>query len=142
MIIKITPDKERAKMILNRVYERESFISKTDFNEFSSIGAENYYELIKELITALMLLEGFKTTGENAHKELIELLSETKKFNKEEIEIIDDLRIKRNKLLYEGKAIENIYIKNKKYKLEEIINKLKKILEKELKGDRVQELAD
>ena len=132
MIIKTTPDKEKVNALLKRVKEREAFISKIDTSEFSSIKAENYYELIKELIVSLMNLKGIKTIGENAHKELIELLAKDTRFNNEEIELIDDLRIKRNKLLYEGRAIEEIYLRNKKQKLEAIINKLKLSLTKDL----------
>jgi len=124
MIIKVFPDKERVKMILNRTEERIRYISYIDVKEFYSIKAENYYEIIGELITALILLSGFKTTGENAHKELIQLLSKNKMFSEEEISLIDDLRIRRNKFLYEAKPIELVYIENnqEKLKLKKIVN--------------------
>ena len=133
MIIKITSDKERAKTALNRIEERIRYASHIDINEFYSIKAETYYEIIRELISALMLLRGFKTVGENAHKELIELLAKDKKFGEEEIRLIDDLRIRRNKFLYESKRIELIYVKNNNANLRKIINKLKEELEKRLK---------
>lgn len=125
MIVNVTPDKERVKMTLERIEERIRYISHINIKEFYSIKAENYYEVIRELIGALMLLKGFKTVGENAHKELIELLAKDKKFSEEEIRLIDDLRIRRNKFLYEAKRIELAYVQNNKNKLETLINKIK-----------------
>jgi len=133
MIIKVFPDKERVKMTLKRIEERIRYISQIDIKEFYSIKAENYYEVIRELISGLLLLKGFKTVGENAHKELVELLAKNKKFSEEEIRLIDDLRIRRNKFLYEAKPIGLIYIENNKDKIEAIINKLKKELKEKLK---------
>ena len=132
MIIKITPDRERAKMILKRIEEWISYLPHIDTNKFYSIKAENYYEIIRELIGALILLSGSKTVGENAHKELIELLSKDNKFYEEEIRLIDDLRIRRNKFLYEAKRIELIYVENNKNKLESLISKIKKELKERL----------
>lgn len=133
MKIKISPDRERAKMILKRAEERIRYISNINVKEFFSIKAENYYEIIRELISALVLLKGFKTIGENAHKELIEILSKDKSFSEEEIILIDDLRIKRNKLLYEAKPITLVYLNNNKDKLEKLISKLKRELKERLK---------
>lgn len=130
MLHKILPDKEKAKSILKLVSEREKFVSSIDNEKFSTILAENYYEIVKELATALLLLDGFRAIGENAHKETIDNLSKYKEFSDSEISILQDLRIKRNKSSYEGKPIDPSYIANKKDFLLEIINKLKKIVEK------------
>ena len=81
----------------------------------------------------MVLLSGFKTVGESAHKELIELLSKSKRLSEEEIKLVDDLRIRRNKFLYEWKRIELTYVENNKEKIEALVNKLKKELEEKLK---------
>lgn len=128
MIIKITPDKEKTKSILNLIKNRESFLSSMDIQKFSTIAAENYYEIIKELISILLLLDGFKATGENAHKDAIDYLSNYKEVNEAEIVLINDLRIKRNKSCYEGKEINPTYLSNNREKLLFIINKLKQII--------------
>jgi hypothetical protein len=132
MIIKILPDKEKAKSILRLVKDREEFLPLIDIEKFPTIAAENYYEIIKELITTLLIFDGIKTLGENAHKELVECLSKYKEFDEKEIRAIDDLRIRRNKSLYEGMGIDTDYIKNKKVQLVAIINKLKEITGKRL----------
>jgi hypothetical protein len=132
MIIRITPDKEKARSMINMIKDREIFLSSVDIGKFSTIAAENYYEIIKELASVTLLLDGYKATGENAHKDLIDYLNNYKEITEEEIIIMDDLRIKRNKSSYEGKRIESIYLQNKKDKLILIINKLKKLVNNRL----------
>jgi len=132
MIIKVTPDKEKVKSILNLIEGREKFVSTIQTSEFSTIVAENYYEIIKELIISLLLLDGLKTTGDGAHKEMIEQLSKHNIFSDNEIALLDDLRVKRNKSSYEGKPIDKIYLENKKADLNIVIDKLKNLIDKKL----------
>ena len=130
MMLKITQDKERAKSIFGMIKEREKFVKNINGNKFSTIIAENYYEIIKELCTAIALTNGYKFIGENAHKELIDFM---KNYNisENELRMMDDLRVRRNKSSYEGKPIGQIYLDNKKEDLLTIIKKLKDIFGKE-----------
>jgi hypothetical protein len=132
MIIKISPDKEKARSMIKLIDDRMKFINSINNPEFSTIIAENYYEIVKELASAIILLDGFKAIGEFAHKELFEFLSKYKDFEEFEIALMDDLRIKRNKSCYEGKKIEYSYIENKGRDLKRIIGKLKLLLNKKL----------
>ena len=125
MIIKTALDKEKVKSILNLSNEREKFVYSIDHKKFSTNAAENYYEIIKELASALLLLNGLKSIGEYAHKDLIDYLINYKEFSEQEIIFINDLRIKRNNSSYEGKKIDPIYLINNKKKILEIIEKLK-----------------
>ncbi len=127
-MIKIFPDREKAKSIFGMVMSREKFIKDLEkINSYSTIIAENYYEIIKELCIAIALAEGYKAIGENAHKDAIQFV---KKYGlgEDEIRIMQDLRIRRNKSSYEGKPIEEIYLSNTKADLLKIISKLKNIL--------------
>jgi len=132
MIIKVTPDLEKAKSMLRLIKNRKEFVSSIDSTKFPTNAAENYYEIIKELVTAVLLLNGIKAIGEYAHKEMVEELSKYKELDELEINLINDLRIKRNKSSYEGKEIENSYLKNKKDKLLNIIKKLEIMLNKKI----------
>jgi len=133
MKIKITPDREKASSILKMIETREKFLIETiRLKAPATIIAESYYEIIKEVFTALLLLEGYKFIGENAHKELIDFVKKYKKFDEFEIETIQDLRIKRNKSSYEGKPIEEVYLENKKEILLKIIEKSKLLLKSKL----------
>lgn len=132
MIIKTTPDSEKVKSILRLIEDREKFVLSVDIEQFATIATENYYEIIKELATCLLLLDGLKTTGEGSHKELISYLSNYKGFSEYEISLMDDLRIKRNKSSYEGKKVDKSYLENKKDKIKNIIKLMKTIINKKL----------
>lgn len=65
-LIKVTPDKERAKSMLEMVKLREKRIEVNKNDEFATLLLEDYYELIKELSTALInvrIFHQFKTGG-------------------------------------------------------------------------------
>jgi hypothetical protein len=132
MIIKVTPDKEKVKSILKLIKEREEFISSIDYEKFSTNVSENYYEVIKELANALLLLDGLKTTGEYAHKDLIDYLANYKEFTESDILFMNDLRIKRNNSAYDGKKIDPSYLINNKKRILELIEKLKKKIKNNL----------
>src|SRR3989344_8079032 len=128
MIIKIIPDGEKAKSILQLIKEREDFVSSIDHVKFSTNATENYYEIIKELASALLLLDGLKTTGEYAHKDIIDYLTNYKEFTQADILFMNDLRIKRNNSAYDGKKIEPSYLINNKPRILELIERLKNII--------------
>ena len=137
MIIKITPDKVRAKSMLDMAKNTEIYVSeiieKVGIKENQSPLVRDYYEVIRELITAIMFCDGLKVIGEMAHKEAIDYLTEYKEFSQDEINELQDLRDRRNKSSYEGRPIKSPYLENKKEKLDLIIEKLNKALEKKLK---------
>src|SRR3989339_331811 len=132
MIIKVTPDKEKVKSILQLIKEREEFISSIDHEKFSTNASENYYEVIKELANALLLLDGLKTTGEYAHKDLIDYLVNYKEFTESDILFMNDLRVKRNNSAYNGKKIEPTYLMNNKKRILELTEKLKRLINDKL----------
>jgi hypothetical protein len=113
MIIKITPDTERAKSILEMAENTEATIGqiliKIGIKNNQNIIAREYYEVIRELATGILLVEGIKIIGENAHKETIDSLSSYKEISEDEILLLQDLRIKRNKSSYEGRPIILIF---------------------------------
>ena len=131
--LKIMPDKEKAKSILKMVNITLEMIKLIDKNKFPSNVIKEYYEVIRELISIILLLDGYKAIGEKAHKKQIEYLeSKCKEFNKPEIMLIDELRIIRNRISYDGFFIKNNYV-NRRYKeIKEIIIKLKSIVNKKI----------
>jgi hypothetical protein len=84
-------------------------------------------------MVAVSYFDGFKATGENAHRDLIDYFSSYRALTNEEISLVNDLRIKRNRLMYEGKDIELVYLRNNKDRLLSIINKLKELVQNKLK---------
>ncbi len=133
MIVKVTPDREKVRSILQLTKERATFVKTIDHNKFSTNAAENYYEIIKELASALILLDGFKTVGENAHKDLIDYLINYKDFKEADIVFMNDLRIKRNNSSYDGKKIDAVYLVNNKGRILDLIEKLEKTIKDKMK---------
>jgi len=133
-LIRIIPDKEKAKSILKMVDTTLKMIKEIDIDKFSSNITKEYYEIIRELMTIILLLDGYKTYGEGSHKKLIEYLElNYREFDKSEIYFIDDLRNIRNKIAYDGFFVEINYILNNIKNIQRIIEKLNKIIENKLK---------
>lgn len=128
MIIKITPDKERARSLWKSVAHDEEFLATVDIKKFAEIAAKTYYEVARQLATAILYADGYKSVGEYAHKETISYLRKyPDSISEAEIVLFDDLRDKRNKHSYEGKPIESAYVENNKEKIAALIEKLKKL---------------
>jgi len=72
-LIKIEPDKEKAKALFQLSEKRLSKIKFYDEEKESELILEAYYEIAKELMTAIMLCDGWKSMG---HEELIIYLSQ------------------------------------------------------------------
>jgi len=93
---RIRPDKGMAKAILKMIKVRVKALKLTDRQEFASLVVEDYYEVIKEAITALMAIDGYKTLS---HEALITYMKEFyTDFSQSEITLMDQLRVLRNKI--------------------------------------------
>lgn len=133
VIVKITPDKEKAKSILKMANTTLEMIESIDINKFPSNVLKEYYEIIRELISILLLLDGIKTYGENAHKEQIEYLEKNyQKITNHEINLIQELRINRNKIAYNGFFVNSDYVTRKKQMILQITNKLKNLIKEKI----------
>jgi len=124
-------DKEKARALLKLINLREKNITKFDKRDSSTLIIEVYYEIIKELITAIMSVNGYKTTS---HELLIGYLAEFHKdFSEFEINLIDNLRKIRNDIAYRGIIISPEYLDRNEKNLLKIIEKLKYLLNNKLK---------
>lgn len=132
-LIKVTPDKEKAQSILKMVDTTIEMIKVIDVTKFSSNVTKEYYDVIRELLSVVLLLDGYKTYGERAHKRLVEYIqSNYKEFSGYEISLIDDLRITRNKITYDGFFVDKEYIERKINDIQIIVNKLSEIIKKKI----------
>jgi len=127
-IFRISKNLKRAKALKEMAEERYEDI-KNERKVYKIV--EQYYEIIKKLITALMYSEGFKTLS---HKALIHYLENNyKKFNKENIILIDELRKLRNNIEYYGQRVGREFLINKEAQIKFIIKKLIQVVNKNLK---------
>src|SRR3989344_1447528 len=118
-IFTITKNPIRAKSLVEMAKDRFNDIKKeTKIYKIT----EEYYEIIKELITALMYNDGFKTLS---HKMLVYYLEEEyKEFDKSDIILIDTLRKLRNNIGYYGEKVEEEFLINNEKQIISIIKKL------------------
>lgn len=127
----ISPDKEKAKSLLQIIALREKNIKTMKSVEFSTLIIEGYYEIIKELITAILSIDGWKTIS---HEMLIGYLAKVyTEFSRSELYIIDQLRKTRNDIAYRGAIIKPEYLTRNKEVIITIIDKLKQVVQTKLK---------
>jgi len=130
-ISKIAVDKEKAKSLLQVISLREKNIDTMKSEEFSTLIVEAYYEIIKELMTAVMSIDGWKTVS---HEMLIGYLKNFyKEFPVSEIYMIDQLRKARNDIAYRGISIKPEYLTRNREPILKIIAKLKSVVQSKLK---------
>ncbi len=130
-LIKITPDKEKANSILKMVSLIEERIKIQNKEKMAALIITDYYEIIKELITAILLIDGYKTLS---HKDLRDYLKEKySPFVFNEIILLDDLRVLRNRVAYDGFFVDPSYLKRNENSFIKIIKKLKELIQKKLK---------
>ena len=91
-LVKVTPDRERATSIHKMAKTTLEMIRTIDEHKFPSNLVEQYYHVVRELIAAVLLVDGYKTQGEGAHKKLIEYLAQNyRQFAGDEISLMNDL---------------------------------------------------
>ena len=129
-LIKIRANKEIAISISRMISLIEERIKLQDSEKMAALIISDYYEIIKELITAILLVEGYKTLS---HKDLVDYIKENyKEFSRHEVSVLDNLRILRNRITYEGYQIERSYLSRNETLFKSIVLKLKKILDKKI----------
>jgi deoxyhypusine synthase len=122
-IFRISKDEKRAKALKEMALDR---LSKIYLLQDPYRKVEEYYEIIKELLTSFMYTKGFKTLS---HKALIEFSSrEIKSLSEREISLIDELRLKRNAIVYYGEKVTSDFLKNRESTINRIINSLAKLI--------------
>ena len=121
-IFKISKDERRANALKEMAKDR--------LKNFSSLKEpyriiEEYYEIIKELLTAFMYNLGWKTLS---HKALVDFARENiKALSTREIELVDELRVTRNNIVYYGERVTLEFLKSREHPIKAIIEKLIRI---------------
>jgi len=128
---KVRTDRELAASILKMIEIRMKALELKNKKKFTSLVVEDYYEIIKESITALMALDGYKTLS---HEVLIAYLKEFyPQFSESEIMLADQLRQLRNKIAYKGFFVRPDYLERNETRIKEIALRIVGILKEKLK---------
>jgi len=130
-IFKITKDGERGKDLFEMARERLELIKLLPRDKAYRI-IEEYYEVIKELLTAIMYIDGYKTLS---HVKLIEYFSANYTLlDESQIKLIDILRKFRNGIVYYGRKISSDFLINNEDEIRQIISVLLKLVEEKLES--------
>jgi len=126
-IKKIKPDKEKIRSIIKMCDIRLKVLKNIKLDEeTASIIATDYYEVIKELLTAILLKNGLKS---NNHECLISFSKKEFPNYEYETNIIHQLKDVRNRVSYDGVFVKKEYIQSNRLEFEHIIELLKRLLE-------------
>ena len=99
-----------------------------DIMKYPSNSLDDYYDIIHQLSESICCINGLKFSGDGAHAELLNFIFSNKfGFGESEKLFIQELRVLRNRISYEGFFIQEEYLARNKTKIENIIDKLIKI---------------
>ncbi|MBI2576796.1 hypothetical protein HYV84_06275 [Candidatus Woesearchaeota archaeon] len=133
-IRKVEADMDKIRSMVKMAKIELEIIAKIPVtDESASKLVKDYYEIIKELMIALLLSHGLKSEN---HECLISFVKHQYPQCEYEIGIIHELRGIRNRISYDGFFIEKDYLSGKKLEFEHITGMLKKLI-----GENVPELG-
>lgn len=125
-IKKVEPDNDKIASILKMCRIRLRVINGIVLDEeTASIIATDYYEVIKELLVALLLKKGLKSDN---HECLISFFKENYRKQEYEAKIIYQLKDVRNRVSYDGVFVKKDYIEMNKLEFNHIIKLLHKLV--------------
>ncbi len=128
-IKKAQQDDEKIKSIRKMCKIRMDVIRQVKLDEeTASILATDYYEVIKELLTALLLKNGLKSDN---HEYLISFFNYKYPEHEYEAKTMHQLKFARNRVSYDGIFVRKSYIESNKLEFEHIISMLEKLLDEE-----------
>jgi len=123
-VVEIKVNKEIAESLLNMASLRYEFWSKIKLDsKYSSLAVEGIYESIKELLTALLYCNGFKSDN---HECLIAFLKHNYPCLSYEIGIIYQLKDLRNEIDYKGQIVSPEYLERNRLEFKHIFDVLSK----------------
>ena len=126
--IQTIPNKEKSKSIMLMVKNTLSMINSLNKNKFTSHIVKEYYNVIREMISVILLLDGYKIYGDGAYLALIDYLGDNYDIRQNELSLIKDLRNIRNKINYDGFFVKIDYLKIRENYIKQLISKLQRII--------------
>lgn len=124
-------DPEEAKSLLKMAEIRQKDNNRRNVtSENVSLIVETHWEVQKQLTTALLILDGYKSYSQEC---LIEFLKQKHDFKTSHAKKMHQLRRLRNDIDYRGKFLDKDYLDRNQEKIEKITEKLKQKLKEELK---------
>lgn len=126
---KIKENPEQAKALFYLAKRRLESVKKRRKDEYPQLLIESYYDVIKELITSLLAIHGYKSYS---HECLISFLEKyyPDYFDDFQLRFLDGLRKLRSDIEYRGRDIADDYLERNLSIIEKIIKILLNIIKK------------
>ncbi|OGJ19850.1 hypothetical protein A3K73_03720 [Candidatus Pacearchaeota archaeon RBG_13_36_9] len=128
MIMKIKPDYQKSKALIEMAKVTFERLNKTEIYKYPTNTLTDYYDILHKLMESLALVNGVKTKGEGAHQELIDYICKTYSFSESIRIFLQEMRDYRNRTSYEGFMVNQDYIKSNLNQIKSIIADLGKLL--------------
>ncbi len=130
-IKKVKENPEQAKALFQLAKRRLESIKKRRKDEYPQFLIESYYETIKELISALLSIHGYKSYS---HECLVVFIKEYYPdfLDDSQLHFLDSMRKLRSDIQYRGQDVADDYLERNIATIEEIIQALFSVIEKEL----------
>lgn len=132
MIIKISPDKQKAKSLFVMAKITLERLQETSKEKYATNTLTDYYDIVRKLMEALNALDGIKIKGESAHYQIINYVCDQYNLGDSTKQFVQEIRDYRNRISYEGFSIRPSYIQSNAEKIENIIQKLLGLVENNL----------
>ncbi len=135
VVRRITPDLNRADYLVDEAKKRYDFLLQLieKFDGINDINAnsviENCYNIIIELLRAIMLKQGYYASGLNAHEAEVSFMLKLG-FPETDVWFMNKLRCNRNGILYYGKLFDKEYAVMVYNFLNKVYQKLIRLIEK------------
>jgi len=128
---KVRENPEQAKALFELANKRLESINKRRKDEYSQFLIESYYEVIKELISSLLSIHGFKSYS---HECLVSFIKEYYPAALEDYQLhfLDSMRKLRSDIQYRGADVADDYLERNLSTIEGVIKILNSIVKKEL----------
>ena len=129
---KVKENPELAKALLQLARRRVESVTKRRKDEYPQLLIESYYEAIKELISALLAIHGYKSYS---HECLVSFMEEyyPTMLDEFQIKFLHDMRKLRSDIQYRGRDIADDYLERNSSVIDKIIEILLNLTEKELR---------
>lgn len=131
---KVAEDSAKAKSLKKMAEKIMQRLEDTDKKEYPSQSLADYYKILHSLMEALAAICGVKSSGEGAHKKLIDWVSEEIQFKEGRRRFLQQLRKYRNRIVYEGFMIDEGYIERNGERIEKIYREIKVAVEEQLEA--------
>lgn len=130
-IKKVKENPEQACALFHLSQIRRESLEKRKHDEYPPFLVESYYETIKELLSALLALHGYKSYS---HECLLSFMEKfyPKTLDDAQIHFLNTLRVLRSDIQYRGREIADDYLERNMYILDEIVTLLCATVERKL----------